>query len=204
MVLFRVQLNRLYFGIHNKIMGFHNWSLRFNELFHDNRKKWKSMDLLMDLWHSNNVKDILPNFAKDHCFWTFWTLNYVDCIPFSCIDYFQILFLNFRKTWLNLQLSGRGPTYNISPVNFFFFSIYPVNLSIYLSVLLSVMYFSQSLLGGFFKFFAWGCFAIYPKKWQRGNSENCVFCLDNWVNKINLDQKWNIWHFNKGNITFVL
>ena len=140
MVLFRVRLDRLYFGIHNKILDFHNSSLCYNELFHDNRKKWKSMDLSMDLWHSNSVKGILPNFAKDHCFWTLWTLNYVDCIPFSCIDYFQILFLNFWKTWLNLQLSGRGPTYNISPVH----------LSIYLSVLLSVMYFSQALLGGFF------------------------------------------------------
>ena len=42
-------------------------------------------------------------------FWTLWTLNYVGCIPFSCIDYFQLLFLNFRKIWLNLQLCGRSP-----------------------------------------------------------------------------------------------
>ena len=147
MVLFRVRLNRLYFGIHNKIMGFHNWSLRYNELFHDNRKKWKSMDLSMDLWHSNNVKDILPNFAKNHCFWNFWTLNYVDCIPFSCIDYFQILFLNFRKTWLNLQLSGRGPTYNISPVNLFFFlSILLICPSICLSFCLWCIFLSPYLV----------------------------------------------------------
>ena len=34
---------------------------------------------------------------------------YVDCIPFSCIDHFQILFSNFQKTWLNHQLCGRNP-----------------------------------------------------------------------------------------------
>ena len=28
------------------------------------------MDLSMDLWHSNNMKAILRNFIKDHCFWT--------------------------------------------------------------------------------------------------------------------------------------
>ena len=28
----------------------------------------------MDLWHLNNMKVIL----------IFWTLNYVDCVPFSC------------------------------------------------------------------------------------------------------------------------
>ena len=84
------------------------WNLCYNELLHDNRRKWKSMDLSMDLWHSNNLKVILPNFTKDHCFWTLWTLNYVDCIPFSCIDYFQILSLNFWKTWWNLHLCGRS------------------------------------------------------------------------------------------------
>ena len=83
--------------------------LFYNELFHNNRGKWKSMDLSMDLWHSNYTKVILCNFAKDHCFWTLWTLTYVDCIPFSCIDYFQILFSNFQKTGLNLQLCGRNP-----------------------------------------------------------------------------------------------
>ena len=113
MVLFKVWLNRLWFGIHNKILNFHDWTLCYNELFHNNRRKWKSMDLSMDLWHSNNMKVILPNFAKDHCFWTLWTLNYVDCIRFSCIDYFQILFSNFQKTWLNLQLCGRNPMQSV-------------------------------------------------------------------------------------------
>ena len=110
MVLIRVWLNRLWFGIHNKILNFHDWTLCCIELFHDNRRKWKSMDLSIDLWHSNNIKVILPNFAKDHCFWTLWALNYVDCIPFSCIDYFQILFSNFQKALLNLELcGGRNP-----------------------------------------------------------------------------------------------
>ena len=109
MVLFKVRLNRLWFGIHNKILNFNYWNLCYNELFHGNRNKWKSTDLSTDLWYSHKIKVTLPNFAKYHCFWTLWTVNYVDFIPFSCIDYFQILFLNFRKTWLKLQLSGRGP-----------------------------------------------------------------------------------------------
>ena len=35
----------------------------------------------MDLLHLSNMKVIL----------TFWTLNYVACVPFSCIDSFHIL-----------------------------------------------------------------------------------------------------------------
>ena len=94
LVLLRVWLNRLWFGIHSKILNFHDWTICYNELFHDNTRKWKSMDLSMDLSHSNNMKVILRKFAKDHCFWTLWTLNCVDCIPFSCIIskfYSQIL-----------------------------------------------------------------------------------------------------------------
>ena len=116
MVLFRVWLNRPRFGIHNKNLNFYDWILCYNELCQDNRNKWQSLDLSMDLWHSNNMKVILPNFAKDHYFWTFWTLwNYVDCIPLSCIDYFLVLFSNFRKTWLNP--SEKHDCYKISPVH---------------------------------------------------------------------------------------
>ena len=50
----------------------------------------ESVDLAMDLWHSNDMKVILLKFAKDHCFWTLWTLDYGDCIPFSCIDSFHM------------------------------------------------------------------------------------------------------------------
>ena len=46
----------------------------------------------MDLWHLNNMKVIL----------TLWTLNYVDCVPFSWIDSFHIaqnfLFSHLQKT----------------------------------------------------------------------------------------------------------
>ena len=102
MVLYRVWLNGLWFGSHNKILNFHNWTPCYNELFYNNRRKWKSMDLSMDLWHSNNMKVILPNFATDHCFWTLWTL-YVDCFHFSCV-----YSISFLETWLNLQLCGRS------------------------------------------------------------------------------------------------
>ena len=48
------------------------------------------MDLPMDLWLLNDMKVILRKFAKYHYFWTLWILNYVDCIPFSCIDSFNM------------------------------------------------------------------------------------------------------------------
>ena len=43
---------------------------------------------------------------------------------------------------------------------------------------------------------------MYTKKWQSENLENYICCLDNLVSETNLDQKWDIWHFNEGNITF--
>ena len=98
------------------------------------------------------VKVMLPNFAKDHCFWTLWTLNYVDCIPFSCIDYFRILFSNFWKTWSNLQLCGRF-LWNQSCS------------SVHLSVCMSVMHFPQDLLCGFF---------IFPKFYSQIRLQDCL------------------------------
>ena len=129
MVSFRIWLNRLWFGIHNKILNFLDWTLCYNELFLDNRRKWKSMDLSVDLWHSNSMKVIFPNFARDHCFWTHWTLNYVDCIRFSCIDYFQILFPNFQKNMTGPRTLLVGILWNQSCS------------SVHLSVCLSVMHF---------------------------------------------------------------
>ena len=78
--------------------------------------------------------------AKDHCFWTLWSLNYADCIPFSCIDYFQILSLNIRKTWSNLQLCGRAP---IKSVWFIFPPVY---------ISFCLWHFCQDLLWIFFNF----------------------------------------------------
>ena len=67
------------------------------------------MDVASDLWHSNDIKVILHKFVKDHCFWTLWALNYVDCIPFSCNDSFHIAhnqakqFKAQRQIWDVLQ-----------------------------------------------------------------------------------------------------
>ena len=69
---------------------FHDWTLCYHKPFDDNRKKKKSMDLSVNLWYSNNIKVILHSFAKDICFWTLWTLRYVDCIGFSFIDSFHM------------------------------------------------------------------------------------------------------------------
>ena len=40
-------------------------------------KRQKPLELKMDLWHLNNMKVVL----------TLWTLNYVDCVPLSCLYY---------------------------------------------------------------------------------------------------------------------
>ena len=102
-----------------------------------------------------------------------------------------ILFSNFQKIWSNLHLCRRGPIKLV--------------LFICQSVCLSVCdHFSQDLLSWFSYFFAWGYYARYTKKWQSQILKNCICCLDNWVNQTNLGQKQNIWHFNEGNITFVL
>ena len=53
-----------------------------------------------------------------------------------------------------------------------------------------------------FKFFLHGDILPYVPKSDSDNLENCICCIDNWVNEINLNQKWNIWHFNEGGITF--
>ena len=56
----------------------------------DNSKKEKSMDLAMDLWHSNTMKVILCKFLLRIIVWTIWTLNYIDCILCCCIDSFHM------------------------------------------------------------------------------------------------------------------
>ena len=38
--------------------------------------------------------------------------------------------------------------------------------------------------------------------WQSEILESCTCCTDSWENKINLDQKGNIWYFNRGIIAF--
>ena len=106
----------------------------------------ESMDLSMDMWHSNNMKVILCKFAKDDCLNT--ELCSLFLFFFICIDsfhmaqnqanWFKILFSNFWKTWSNLYLCRRGPTK----------SVLFINSSFCLSVCLSVTHFSQDLLSG--------------------------------------------------------
>ena len=51
------------------------WLTWSSFVIHNKIKIYKSLELSIDLWHLNNMKDIL----------TLWTLNYVDYVPFSCI-----------------------------------------------------------------------------------------------------------------------
>ena len=103
------------------------------------------------------------------------SLNYVDCIPFSCNDSFhmahnqskwfkKILFWNFWQTWWsNLYLCGRGP---VKSILFICPSVCP-------SVRLRCIFFRIYSVD-FFDFFPWGYFAIYTEKWQSGNLKNCI------------------------------
>ena len=112
------------------------------------------------LCHSYNMKFILSKFAKGHCFWTLWTLNYVDCIPFSYIDFFhlahnqtkqfrKITISNFQKTWSNLHLCIKGSIKSV-------FFICP---SVCLSVHLRSIFLRIYSVG----FFCTRIFAMYTK-----------------------------------------
>ena len=163
------------------------------------------MHLSMDLWHSNNRKVILCKFAKDHCFWTLWTLNYVAIVFLFLYWFFpycsseiilkKILFSNLQKTWSNLHLCGRG---SIKSVPF-------ICSSTCLFVRLWCIFLSIYTVDFLFSFFiAWGYFAIYTKKVLIQILENCICYLDNWLNKTNLDQKQKMLHFTKAALLFVL
>ena len=95
----------------------------------------------------------LSNFAKDHCFWTLWTLNYVDFIPFSCIISKSCSWVSKKHDWTSNFVVG----------------VIKSVLSICPSVCISVMHFPQDLVCRFVKFFAWEYFVIYTKKWQSDN-----------------------------------
>ena len=75
-----------WFMINDLILNFHDWILCYHEPFHDKIKRWKSLELPMDLW---NLKVIL----------TLWTLNYV--FSFLVLILFILLTIestNFKKS----------------------------------------------------------------------------------------------------------
>ena len=145
--MFRVWLNRIWFGIHNKVLNFHYWTLCYNELFLDNRRKWKSMDLSMDLWHSN-----------------IWRLSYLillRIIVFELFEHWTVLivfpFLALIISRFYSQISGKHDWTSSFVVRG------PVKSGMSISPSVCMMHFPQDLLCGFFWFFAWGYFAIYTK-----------------------------------------
>ena len=135
-MVFRIWL----FGIHGEVLNFRNWTLCYHELFRINRKKQNNEFIdgsvtfmnLWTLWILNHgfygfigldldlTMDLL--IFDDKSIFKLWTLNYVDCIPFSCIDSFhmahnqansfrKVLFSNYRKIWSNLHLYRRSVMY---------------------------------------------------------------------------------------------
>ena len=75
-----------WFMINDLVLNFHDWILCYHEPFHDKIKRWKSLELPMDLW---NLKVIL----------TLWTLNYV--FSFLVLILFILLTIestNFKKS----------------------------------------------------------------------------------------------------------
>ena len=78
----RVRLNRSWFVIHNEVLDFQDWIVCcYHEPFHDKITREKSLKLSMHLWRLHYIKVIL----------TLWTMNYVDCVHFCCIDSFHIV-----------------------------------------------------------------------------------------------------------------
>ena len=103
-MVFRIWL----FGIHGEVLNFRNWTLCYHELFRINRKKQNNEFIdgsvtfmnFWTLWILNHgfygfigldldlTMDLL--IFDDKSIFKLWTLNYVDCIPFSCIDSFHM------------------------------------------------------------------------------------------------------------------
>ena len=54
----------------------------------------------------------------------------------------------------------------------------------------------------FFNFLHVDILSDMLKRDESENVGNCICSRDNWVNKTNLEQKQNSWHFNENNITF--
>ena len=143
------------------------------------------MYLSIDLWHSNKMKVILHKFAKHHCFLNSLNTELCWLYSFFLCWFFLVKPNNFKENFIL-----KFPKNMIKPPSLWkrSYEITPVHLS----ASPCVMHFSQDLLCGFSYFFAWWYFAIYNKKWQIQILENCICCLDKWVNKPNLDQKQKI------------
>ena len=45
--------------IYNEILEFHNWIVCYHEHFQHKLRRWKSLELKMDLWHLTDMKVIL-------------------------------------------------------------------------------------------------------------------------------------------------
>ena len=96
-MFFGVKLNRSWFGIHNKVLNFHDWTLWYHELLHNNRKKQKSMDLAMDLWHSN--------------MWKLSFINLRNIIVFKLFEHWTMLIVFLflaviLSIWLTIKLNN--------------------------------------------------------------------------------------------------
>ena len=180
----------------------------------------------MDMWHSNNVKVILRNFAKDHCFklhkkWSFplrissinVTKSVMENSVFCAVYEHWIMLIVFiylvliLSVWLTIKPNNLRKFIleflknMIKPPSSCRGSYDCLNNPC-LSLHLSVTHFSQDLLSGFSQFFGWEYFVIL--KWQIQILENWIYGLDKSLNEKNSDQKQNIWHFSENNIIIVL
>ena len=123
-----------------------------------------------------------------YSFFLYWFFPYASQ---SSQIIFKILFSNIWKIWLNLHLCGRDP---IKSILFFCPS---VSLLIHLQRIFLRVH-SVDFLN-----FLNEDMLSYILKSDKARFRKILFCcLDNWVNKTNLDQKRNIRYFNEGSITF--
>ena len=146
MVLFRVWLNGLWFGIRNVVLNYHDRTLFLSWIFMITERKknqwiYQWIFVIQIIWKLSYV-----NLLRSIAFELFerWTILIVFLFLALILSIWlttkpkwfkKILFSNFRKTWLNLHLCGKVP---IKSVLFACPSVHP-----------SVTHFSQNLIGGF-------------------------------------------------------
>ena len=102
--MFRIRLNGSQYGIHEEVLNFLDWTLCYHEFFHDNRKKFKSMDFFQ--W----ICDI-------QIMWKLSYLTVLKIIRFELFEHWTMLILllfliMIFSIWLTIKPSNLRKFYS--------------------------------------------------------------------------------------------